>query len=363
MHLTTLHLADFRLFDAATFRPDPVGTTVLTGPNGTGKTSILEAVAYLGTQRSFRGAPKEALVRTGAERAVIRADLEREGRPMLVEAEISLVGRSRAQVNRQPARTRRELADAVAVSVFSPDDLAVVQGAPVRRRDLLDDALRLIDVPAAGALEEADRVLRQRAALLRQAHGRLTPEIATTLDVWDERLARAGNTVAAARGALVDALGPPAAQAFARLAASQEGGPARCSVIYRPSWDGDLGKTLAANRDLDVRRAVTSAGPHRDDVAFTLAGRDARTQASQGEQRCLALAVRLAIHAKVAEARGNPPLLLLDDVFSELDPARAAALVAALPAGQTLLTTAGPLPEGVTIASRVVVGDLRSEAP
>ncbi|MHB1584312.1 MAG: AAA family ATPase, partial [Acidimicrobiales bacterium] len=139
---------DFRSFRTAELDPDPEGTTVLTGANGTGKTSLLEAVGYAATLRSFRGAAREAMVRTGAERAVVRATFESEGRPVLVEAELAAGGRSRAQLNRQPVRSRHELAQAVTVTVFSPEDLGLVQGPPAGRRDLLDQALAALDPQA-----------------------------------------------------------------------------------------------------------------------------------------------------------------------------------------------------------------------
>ncbi len=362
MSLRHLQLADFRIFATAELEPDPDGTTVITGPNGAGKTSFLEAVAYLGLQRSFRTASREAMIRNGADRAIVRAELDQGDRAVLVEAEISAGGRSRTQVNRQPARSRRETADAVPVTVFSPEDLAVVQGGPVHRRDLVDDALRLLDRAAAGALDDVDRILRQRAALLRQAGGRLTADVETTLEVWDDRLATAGSAVAAARSALVDALRPVAAEAYGALAgadrpAPRPGSPSSpdFSVTYRRSWSGDLGPALRAARTDDLRRGVTTVGPHRDDLQLELAGRDARVQASQGEQRCVALGLRLAVHQLVTERSETAPILLLDDVFSELDPDRSRALLRQLPPGQTLLTTAVPLPLGVDVAAVVDV--------
>jgi DNA replication and repair protein RecF len=357
MTLRTLELTDFRAFAEAVFAPDPEGTTVIVGPNGAGKTTVLEAVAYLGTQRSFRGAPKEAMVRTGSRRAIVRAELDTAGRAVLVEAEVSLDGRSRAQVNRQAVRARRDLAEAVPVTVFSPADLAVVQGGPVRRRDLLDDALRLLDPTAAARIDEVERVLRQRAALLRQAGGRLSPEVATTLDVWDERLAAAGTALADSREALTGRLHPAVDESYAALAGA---GADRVTLAYRRSWEGALGDVLAAERAVDLRRAVTGSGPHRDDLEALLAARDTRVQASQGEQRCLALALRLGVHRLVTAELGAPPVLLLDDVFSELDPDRSRALVHELPPGQALLTTAAPLPEGVAVAATVEVASLGS---
>ena len=147
---------------------------MITGPNGTGKTSVLEALVYLGTQRSFRGAPREAMVRTGAERGIVRAELRGEASPTLVEAEILLAGRSRTQVNRKTASGRKDLAVAAPCTIFSPEDLALVSGGPRVRRELLDDALGLVDAEGARAADEVERVLRQRAALLRQAGGRVS---------------------------------------------------------------------------------------------------------------------------------------------------------------------------------------------
>lgn len=330
------------------------GTTVLVGPNGSGKTTVLEAVAYLGTERSFRTSARDAMVRTGAERAIIRAALRREERALTIEAELSASGGARTLVNRQRVRGRASLAQAAPATVFSPEDLGVVQGPPARRRALLDDLLRLLDARLGARLDELDRVLRQRAALLRQAAGRLDDAARTTLDVWDDRLARTGEQVAAAREDLVLALSPHAEEAYGRL--SHTNGALVCT--YRRSWDADLAAALGAARADDVRRGVSTVGPHHDDLEVHLGGRSTRTRASQGEQRSVALALRLATHALATERTGSPPLLLLDDVFSELDPARRRALVAQLPAGQALLTTAADLPEGIEVAAVVDVREL-----
>ena len=193
-----LELADFRLFHVAQIDPEPEGTTVITGPNGTGKTSVLEALAYLGTRRSFRGAPAEALVRSGAPSAIIRADIDSADSPTLVEAEIRPAGRSRTRVNRKFVAGRKELGVAAPCTIFCPEDLAIISGGPSGRRDLLDDALSVLDPEGARAADETDRVLRQRAALLRQSGGRNNGDVASTLDVWDQRLADAGKVLVAA---------------------------------------------------------------------------------------------------------------------------------------------------------------------
>lgn len=347
MGLASLDLVDFRSFRSAHLTPDPEGTTVLIAPNGTGKTSVLEAVGYLGTGRSFRGATREVMIRTGADDAYVRATVtHEEAAPVLIEAQLSRHGRSRIHVNKHHARTRRDLADAVAVTTFSPEDVGIVQGAPAGRRDLLDDALALLEPTAGALLEDVARVLRQRGALLRQLHGRLDAATVATLDVWDERLGELGDELAQRRAHLVESLGPLVATRYHTLALDD----ARFDATYVPTWEGSLHKALVAARDDDVRRGVSTVGPHRDDVELRLEGRDARTQASQGEQRSLALALRLAVHERVTDARRRPPLLLLDDVFSELDAGRQERLLGLLPAGQALLTTAVAPPDGLSAA-------------
>ena len=356
MTLRRIELLDFRIFTAATFAPEAEGTTVLSGPNGTGKTSVLEAMVYLGTQRSFRGAPRQAMVRTGTDRAIIRADLEGETSPTLVEAEILLAGRSRTQVNRKTANGRKDLAAAAPSTIFSPEDLALVSGGPSVRRELLDDALGLVDAEGARAADEVDRVLRQRAALLRQAGGRVSADVTSTLDVWDQRLADAGKILVTARERLVSALDEFVGPAYGRLA----GEPDKLVVTqqYVRSWSGELLDALVEHRNDDLRRGVNTVGPHRDDLVLTLDGREARTHASQGEQRCLALALRIGVHQLVVARTAITPILLLDDVFSELDPARSRALVEELPPGQSVLTTAAPLPEGIAVARIVDIAQV-----
>ncbi len=346
MRLSHLWLTDFRSFTSAELEPAP-GLTAFVGANGAGKTNLLEAIAYLAGLSSFRGAPGEALVRIGAEHAVVRAeiDLEAPGQSSVatVEAELRPSGRDRVLVNRQPLRRVADLLGTVRVTVFSPDDLALVKGGPAHRRRLIDDLVVARSPRLAAVRADLDRVLRQRATLLRQAGGRLGPDIATTLDVWDAKLSELGDALGHARSELVDQLEPLAAKSYDQVAASA----ARLRLAYRPSWrETGLAAALASARADDVRRGASTVGPHRDDVELTIAGLVARTHASQGEQRSLALALRLAGHQLVAEAGGSAPVVLLDDVFSELDPDRSAALVTHLPPAQALLTTTGALPAG-----------------
>jgi DNA replication and repair protein RecF len=346
-----LGLVDFRNYPAAELDLAPEGLTVVVGDNGHGKTNLLEALAYLATLESFRGVPREALVRVGASRAVVRAEGERQGRTLLIEAEIAVGGRDRIQVNRQPLRRSRDLLGALRVTVFSPDDLELVKGGPGLRRRYLDE-LAVAVHPRNDALRvDLDRVLRQRATLLKQAHGYLDPAARVTLEVWDAKLAEVGGQLADARADLVDQLAPEVAKAYSSLC-SLDG---EVAVDYRRSWTGPLLDALAAARDDDLRRGVTTVGPHRDELFVVLDGLPARTHASQGEQRSLALALRLAGHAVVTSAAGSPPVLLLDDVFSELDRSRCDALAAHLPAGQAVLTSTGPPPPQVAPAAVVRV--------
>jgi DNA replication and repair protein RecF len=339
-----LWLTDFRNYDDATFE-FTTGRTAIVGANGQGKTNLVEALAFLATLASFRDAPTDALVRDGAERAVVRAEVVHDdGRELLVEAELTRGGRTRVQVNRQRLGRARDLLGVVRVTVFSPDDLVLVKGGPAQRRRYLDDVLVALHARNDRARVDLERILRQRNTLLKQAGGRLSEEIAWSLDVWDAKLVEVGEKIGAARADLVDELGPMVAEAYSAIARH---GRTTIAVRYEPPWRAEgLAAALALGRVDDVRRQMSLVGPHRDEVELVIGGTPARTHASQGEQRTLALALRLAAHRVVARHAGSPPLLLLDDVFSELDHERSAALIDVLPAAQVVLTTAGVLPDG-----------------
>ena len=369
MRLAQLWLTDYRCYEQAELELGP-GMTVLTGGNASGKTSILEAVGWLARMSSFRGAPDVALVRVGAERAFVRAEVtaptldgpEPGGGPVRqLEAEITAVGRNRVLVNRKPLARTRDLLGTLRVTVFSPDDLRLVKGGPAERRAELDELLVALSPRYYAARSDYERVLRHRNAWLKSWSRNDDP---ATLDVWDDQLTRAGAELIRGRLKLLERLEAPLAKAYADLAGA---GAADVAGTYEAAWaPGEaldesrlddvgplLAEAVARSRTADLERRISLVGPHRDDWSLTVEARDACRYASQGEQRSLALAIRLAGHAVVAEVAGAAPVLLLDDVFSELDDTRSAGLVARLPAGQALVTTAGHLPAGLT-AERVV---------
>ena len=344
MLIRTLELVNFRSYESVEVTLSD-GLTAIVGENGEGKTNLLEAIGWIAGMGSFRGVPDDALIRDGADAAVVRATVQSsDGREQLVEVEIPRIGRNRIQVNRQRLTRARDLLGVVQVTVFSPDDLELVKSGPSVRRAWIDQAL-VSRHPRNDALRtDLDRILKQRNALLRSAHGRLDADAAFTLDVWDAKLATTGAALRQAREDLLAAMAPRLAAAYDAVA----GPVAHAEAIYEPSWQGDLAAALAASRDLDARRGVSTVGPHRDEVLLRIGGSPARTHASQGEQRSLALSLRLAADAVVRAAGVAEPVLLLDDVFSELDPGRAEALLDALPGGQRLLTTAAWLPPAAT---------------
>ena len=365
MQLAHLWLTDFRGHAASEVEVGP-GITVFAGGNAQGKTSVLEAVGWLARMSSFRGAPDSALVRVGCEKAIVRAEVtpanrEPDVRPELIEAEIAAAGRNRVLLNRKPLPRARDLLGTLRVTVFAPDDLRLVKAGPAERRAELD-ALLVGLSPRYDAVEaDYDRVLKHRNAWLRTWSRADDP---ATLDVWDEQLVRAGAELVRGRLKLLERLAAPLGKAYGDVA----GSAADVAGAYEAGWAGEgealdetrledigplLAEALARSRRADLERRLTLVGPHRDDWRLCIDGLDARRFASQGEQRSLALAVRLAGHVVISEVVGEPPVLLLDDVFSELDESRGANLVAHLPIAQALVTTAGPLPPGLP-AERVV---------
>lgn len=331
-----------RCYDRLRFEPDSA-TNVLVGENGAGKTSLLEAVGYLGLLRSFRGTPDEAIVREGSTAAVIRGEFEGVSGSVRVEVELPKTGRRRVLLNgKRPGRNRDVLLE-VPVVAFQPDDLDLVKRGPALRREYLDDLAAQLWPQAVADQGEFERSLRQRNSLLRREGPAADP---MTLDVWDARLSASGSRVFWHRTRAIELLDAPLAEAY-RLV----GAEGNLTWSYATNWGSEqalssdaaevvLERALAASRGRDVERRVTGVGPHRDDPGLRVDGRPSRTQASQGEQRTVALALRVAAYRVLTGHRGTMPILLLDDVFSELDPARSRGVLELLPGGQVFVTTA-----------------------
>lgn len=345
MRVDWVSLVGFRSYPQLEWSPD-AGINLLIGPNGSGKTNLLESVAYLATLKSFRSIPDDGVIADGADSAVIRAGLTGEGRERLIEIEIPRQGARRTQVDKTKLRRTADLLGVVRVIAFLPEDLDLIKRGPAYRRDLLDDVAVQLWPSAHLDQSEYDRSLRQRNAFLKQGQ----PDEAT-LSVWDSRLAQAGGRVLARRARVIETLSPRLDEAYSEIAHTET----TATFTYAPSWSGGLDQASAADfgarlidslelsRRIDYERRMTTVGPHRDEPGFSIDGHEARTHGSQGEQRTMALAVKLAAHRAVASSVGESPVLLLDDVFSELDPERAKALADALPADtQTMITSARP---------------------
>ncbi len=357
MHVRTLALDDFRSWQRVELALEP-GVTVLVGANGQGKTNVLEALGYLATQGSHRVATDAPLVRHGAERAIVRGTVVHDGRELTVELEIAPGRANRARVNRSPVPRPREALGILRCVLFAPEDLALVRGDPGERRRFLDDLLVTRAPRLAGVRADYDKVLRQRSALLKTAGsarraGRGSADL-STLDVWDGHLARHGAQLLAARLDLLAALAPHVVAGYARVAPESRSIGLRYrsglgDALPEPA-DGepaDTGKLaaallseLTALRDQEVERGVCLVGPHRDDVEFSLGGTAAKGYASQGESWSFALALRLGSYELLC-SDGTEPVLLLDDVFAELDRRRRGRLAeVALGAEQVLITAA-----------------------
>jgi DNA replication and repair protein RecF len=355
-----LSVADFRSYASAELALEP-GITALVGPNGEGKTNLVEALGYLATLGSHRVATDAPLVRMGAERAVVRGVVVRDGRDTLVEVEISPGKANRARLGGAPVPRAREILGNIRTVLFAPEDLAIVKGDPSERRRYLDDLLVARAPRFAGVRADYDRVLKQRNALLKTAGAarRAGGSSLRTLDVWDAHLATAGATLLAGRLDLVEALRPLVDKSYA--AVSHGGPPAGLSYTSSlppdslASGDRDvlaaaLAAAVAATREAELDRGVTLVGPHRDELTLTLGDLPAKGYASHGESWSLALALRLASY-DLLRADGDEPVLVLDDVFAELDDSRReqlADLVA--PAEQVLVTAAvaGDVPQQLT---------------
>jgi DNA replication and repair protein RecF len=346
MFVRRLELVDFRSFPRVVVEFEP-GSSVLLGPNGVGKTNLLEALHYVSMLDSHRVATDAPLVRAGAGNAVVRTEIVHNGRSLLVELALEPGKANRARLGGAPARRPRDVLGALRMVLFAPEDLALVRGDPAERRRYLDDLLVTRQPRYAAVRADYERVLKQRNALLRTAY--LARKVGagqrdlSTLDVWDVHLAQHGAELMAARLELCAALGPHVAKAYAAVAASK----GAAALAYRPVVEGGpdrtsltraLAEALVQARPSEVDRGVTLVGPHRDDVTLTLGDLPAKGYASHGESWSLALALRLAAY-ELLRAEGIEPVLALDDVFAELDTGRRDRLAELVGGAEQLLIT------------------------
>ena len=350
MFVRHLSLADFRSYVSAELELTP-GVTALIGPNGQGKTNLVEAIGYVATLDSHRVAADAPLVRAGAERAVVRAGVVRDSRETRVEIEIVPGKTNRARLGGAPVPRPREILGTLRTVLFAPEDLAIVKGDPSERRRFLDELLVARSPRFSAVRADYDRVLKQRNALLKTAGAarRAGGSALRTLDVWDTHLATAGAALLAGRLDLVDAMSPLVDKSYAAVS----GGGAQATLTYSSTLPADslasrdrdvlaaaLSASVAATREAELDRGVTLVGPHRDDLVLGLGELPARGYASHGESWSFALALRLAAY-DLLRSDGGEPVLILDDVFAELDDTRRdqlADLVA--PAEQVLITAA-----------------------
>jgi DNA replication and repair protein RecF len=364
VHLTRLALTDFRSYTAADLALAP-GVSTFTGPNGQGKTNLVEAVGYVATFGSHRVATDAPLIRHGAERAILRAAMTSAERDSLVEIEINPGRANRVRLNRVPLPRPREALGALRCVLFAPEDLAVVKGDPEQRRRYLDDLLVATRPRFAGIRADYERVLRQRTALLKSAKvaragarggamkgagevgGGDSAGRPSTLEVWDEHLVTKGAELTAGRLELAVALRPLVAKAYAAVS----GEDLAAGMGYRQAGQDDeppadmaaladgLRRSLARVRHAELERGVCLVGPHRDDLELRIGELPARGYASHGESWSLALALRLAAY-DLLRSGGDDPVLMLDDVFAELDAGRREALAALVSDAEQVLVTA-----------------------
>jgi DNA replication and repair protein RecF len=360
MHVTHLSLVDFRSYPTAELVLER-GVTALVGPNGQGKTNLIEAIGYVASHGSHRVSGDAPLIRSGASRAVVRCAIARDDRSALIELEIVPGGSNRARINRSPLTRPREALGVLRTVLFAPEDLAVVKGDPDGRRRFLDELLVTRSPRFAGVRSDYDRVLRQRNALLKTAGATIRSGRGDvrTLDVWDSHLATAGAELLAGRLRLVRELSPLVAKAYAEV--SQNQGDA--ATDYRSSLGDDITATAAVDREMlqarmlealvknrpaELERGVSLVGPHRDDLILTLGGLPARGYASHGESWSFALALRLASYELLCSDGGAEaePVLILDDVFAELDSGRRKRLAGLVAGAEQVIVTAA-VPEDV----------------
>jgi len=340
VRLEWLELVDFRSYPELSFSPAP-GLNVVVGDNGAGKTNLLEAVGYLSSLRSFRNAPEDALIALESDASVIRGEVQGPVSKHRIEVMLHRAERRKVLLDGKRPRRNAELRATLRVVTFLPDDLELVKGSAGRRRAFLDDLAGQLHPAALADQSDLERALRQRNTLLRQQ--RRNADF-NALAGFEGQIAVSGARVVIQRRNAIRDLAPYLQEAY------QAFGSDRVSWLYESRWAPEsndepaVGAALAAGlervRSQDMDRGVTTVGPHRDNPVLRLDMRDARTHASQGEQRSLVLSLRLATFDLIEDRFDDAPVILFDDVFSELDTTRAGAVLRRLPGAQTFVSSA-----------------------
>ncbi|MBH0007991.1 DNA replication/repair protein RecF [Salinibacterium sp. SWN1162] len=361
MRVTHVELKDFRNYKELTLELG-AGPTLIVGSNGQGKTNLVEALGFLSTLGSHRVSTDHAMVRQAMDAAIVRVRLEHNDRNFLAEVQINRSGANRAQINRSVIRTR-ELPRYFSSVLFAPEDLALVRGEPSGRRRFIDDLLILRSPRFSGVMSDYERVVKQRNMLLKSARASGVRDTQlSTLDVWDERLVAFGSEIISARSALIADLSPEVASAYERIVGADHGASLAnsLSIISRQDDPDNAVATNAVGEIISVAdattafiaalssvrkaerdRAITLVGPHRDDLIFGLNGLPARGYASHGESWSFALALKLASAELLRrESSAGDPVLILDDVFAELDQSRRERLASSISGFEQVLITA-----------------------
>jgi DNA replication and repair protein RecF len=382
VHVTHLSLTDFRNYTRADVSLMP-GPVLFVGRNGQGKTNLVEAIGYASTVSSHRVGTDQALVRFGAEAAVIRMRVEHDERSLIIEIQLNRATPNKAQVNRGAIRVR-ELPRYFSSVLFAPEDLALIRGEPGGRRTFLDTLVVQRAPRFAAVIADYERVVRQRNTLLKSARSSRIPASGlSTLDVWDDRLIELGTELMAARWQLVAALRPHITTAYRAVAGDDHetrvgihhsidgDDPAVLSSDVADDFDVDAVRerfrsVLAERRPAELERAVTLVGPHRDDLILELNGLPARGYASHGESWSYALALKLAsAHVLRVDSAAGDPVLILDDVFAELDEGRRERLADSVHDFEQVLITAavgGDVPERLRATTITIDGGAVIEA-
>ena len=358
MRVTKLALTNFRSYKELSLDFEP-GLTTFIGDNGSGKTNIAESLIYLSYLSSHRTATNQPLLHLGSDQAIIRAEIERDNRTLQVDLEINASKANRARINGNPVKSQREILGALQIIYFSPEDLDLVRGDPSERRNFLDKLLITQSPRLAGVIADYERVVRQRNTLLK------TRAPQNALEPWTEQLIRFGAELSAERVKLVDDLNPFVTEHYKNLNEAKE-----ASILYKSSTDGlsadtEINSEVLTARAIEVAtqerdRGASLIGPHRDDLHLHLGDFPAKGYASHGESWSMAIALRIASYT-LLKSEGADPVLILDDIFAELDVARRRQLAAVTQlAEQTIITTAveGDLPPELESAKLYVTPGL-----